>query len=117
MQNSEYVAFLPAKTTQNWASLFAQDDITLAPALHLTLGARVERNDYTGAHLLPTLRMAWAASPTQTVWAGASRTLRAPSRLDVDAFIPGSAPFLLRGGPRVRAERANVVELGYRGQP
>ena len=56
-------------------------------------------------------------APAHTLWASASRTVRAPSRLDADAFIPGSAPFLLRGGPRIRSEVATVVELGYRGQP
>jgi iron complex outermembrane receptor protein len=42
--------------------------------------------------------------------------VRAPSRLDVDAFVPGTPPFLLAGGPRVRSEVARVFELGYRGQ-
>jgi iron complex outermembrane receptor protein len=42
--------------------------------------------------------------------------VRAPSRLDHDAFVPGSPPFLLAGGPNVRSEIANVYELGYRGQ-
>ena len=115
--NSEIIAFLPAKVSQTWASLFAQDEIGLADKLRLTVGARVERNPYTGAELLPTARMAWTISPTHTLWGGLSRTVRAPSRLDADAFIPGRPPFLLRGGPVVRSEVARVAELGYRGQP
>ncbi len=115
--NSPYVAFLPAKTNQNWASLFAQDEIALRSNLRLVAGARVERNPYTGTEFLPTLRLAWTVAPAHTLWASASRTVRAPSRLDADAFIPGSAPFLLRGGPRIRSEVATVLELGYRGQP
>ena len=43
--------------------------------------------------------------------------MRAPSRLDRDAFVPGQPPFLLTGGPDVRSEVAKVFELGYRGQP
>jgi iron complex outermembrane receptor protein len=43
--------------------------------------------------------------------------VRAPSRLDVDAYIPGKPPYVLAGGPRVRSEVAKLVELGYRGQP
>jgi iron complex outermembrane receptor protein len=31
--------------------------------------------------------------------------------------VPGSAPFLLTGGPDVRSEVANVYEIGYRGRP
>jgi iron complex outermembrane receptor protein len=46
----------------------------------------------------------------------ASRTVRAPSRLDRDAFVPGKPPFLLDGGPDAISEVANVYEVGYRGQ-
>jgi iron complex outermembrane receptor protein len=50
------------------------------------------------------------------LWAAASRTDRAPSRLDHDVFVPGQAPFLLRGGPDVLSETADDYEIGYRGQ-
>lgn len=115
--NSDYLAFLPPKTSQAWSSLFAQDEIALGAGLRLIVGARLERNPYTGAEFLPTLRMAWTPSPAHTLWASASRTVRAPSRLDADAFIPGKPPYLLRGGPAIRSEVAKVLELGYRGQP
>jgi iron complex outermembrane receptor protein len=114
--NSRFVAFLPASDKQAWASLFAQDEITLADSLRLTAGARYERNPYTGAEFLPTVRLSWRVSPLHSVWAAASRTVRAPSRLDVDAFVPGAPPYLLAGGPQVRSEVARVFELGYRGQ-
>jgi len=114
--NSRFVAFLPASDRQAWASLFAQDQIALRDDLRLTAGARYERNPYTGAEFLPTLRLSWRMSPAHSLWAGYSRTVRAPSRLDVDAFVPGAPPFLLAGGPRVRSEVARVFEVGYRGQ-
>jgi iron complex outermembrane receptor protein len=117
VRNSVYVAFLPAKTSQRWASLFAQDEMALGDTLRLIAGARMERNPYTGTEFLPTLRLAWTLAPAHTVWASASRTVRAPSRLDADAFIPGVPPYILRGGPQVRSEVAKVIELGYRGQP
>ncbi len=115
--NSPYVAFLPAHLRQRWASLFVQDEIALDPALRLTLGARIERNDYTGREFLPNLRLAWKPRPEHLLWAAASRTVRAPSRLDHDTFVPGTPPFLLDGGADVRSETADVIELGYRGQP
>jgi iron complex outermembrane receptor protein len=115
--NSDIIAFLPADANQAWSSAFAQDEIALRDNLRLTLGARIEHNPYTGAEWLPTARLAWKTSPAHSFWAGASRTVRAPSRLDVDAFIPGKPPFVLEGGPQVRSEVARVVELGYRGQP
>jgi iron complex outermembrane receptor protein len=55
-------------------------------------------------------------APNQLLWSAASRTDRAPSRLDHDLFVPGQPPFLLRGGPGVLAETADDYELGYRGQ-
>lgn len=117
VDNSAVVAFLPARTTQQWASLFAQDQIALAQDWSLTLGSRIEYNEYTGTEWLPSVRLAWRLSPQHALWAAASRTVRAPSRLDADAYLPGRPPYLLRGGPRVRGEVAKVFELGYRGNP
>jgi iron complex outermembrane recepter protein len=117
VKNSAVVAFLPERDNQAWASLFAQDEIALRDTLRLTLGSRLERNDYTGTEFLPSARLAWRAAPAHAFWAAASRTVRAPSRLDVDAFIPGHPPYLLAGGPEVRSEVARVYELGYRAQP
>jgi iron complex outermembrane receptor protein len=114
--NSAYVALLPADLDEHWASLFAQDEIALPHDLRLTLGARMERNDYTGTEFLPTARLAWMWAPNQLLWSAASRSDRAPSRLDHDVFVPGAPPYLLRGGPGVLSETADDYELGYRGQ-
>jgi iron complex outermembrane receptor protein len=115
--NSTYVAFLPARLNQKWMALFGQDEITLPKRLRLTLGARSERNDYTGTEFLPSVRLAWNVAADHMLWTAASRTVRAPSRLDRDTFAPGQPPFLLTGGPNVVSEIANVYEVGYRGQP
>lgn len=117
VQNSQYVAFLPERLNQTWLSLFAQDEITLTPTLRATLGARVERNPYTGVEFLPSARLSWSAAPGHAFWAAASRAVRAPSRIDADTFIPGRPPYVLAGGSDVRSEVAKVFELGYRGQP
>ena len=114
--NSPLVAFLPPQLRQSWYSLFAQDEVALNDSVELTAGARAEHNPYTGTEFLPTLRLAWKPAPAHLLWAALSRTVRAPSRLDVDTFAPGKPPYILRGGPTVRAEVARVAELGYRGQ-
>jgi iron complex outermembrane receptor protein len=116
VDNSRFVAFLPARAKQAWASLFAQDEVTLRDDLRLTAGVRWERNPYTGAEFLPNVRLSWRATPAHAFWAAVSRTVRAPSRLDVDAYVPGAPPFLLAGGSGVRSETARVFELGYRGR-
>jgi iron complex outermembrane receptor protein len=116
VENSRFVALLPAKARQAWASLYAQDEIALRPDLRLTAGARVERNPYTGAEFLPNLRLSWHATPLHSFWSAVSRTVRAPSRLDVDSYIPGAPPYLLSSDAQARSEVARVFELGYRGQ-
>jgi iron complex outermembrane receptor protein len=116
IENSIYIALLPANLDQSWSSLFAQDEIALRDDLRLTLGLRAEHNDYTGTEFLPTARLAWKWAPNQLLWAAASRTDHPPSRLDHDIFVPGVPPYLLRGGPGVRAETADDYEIGYRGQ-
>jgi iron complex outermembrane recepter protein len=114
---SPIFAFLPADVNQQWTSLFAQDEISLGDDLRLTIGARFEHNDYTGTELLPNARLAWKPAPDHLLWAAVSRTVRAPSRLDRDAYVPAVPPFLLNGGRDVSSEVAKVFEVGYRGQP
>jgi iron complex outermembrane receptor protein len=115
--NSKSIAFLPAHVNQKWVAIFAQDEITLRKGLQLILGARSEHNDYTGSEFLPNARLAWKVGPDHLLWAAASRTVRAPSRIDRDVFVPGNPPFAIAGGPDVVSEIAKVYELGYRGQP
>ncbi|MES2935102.1 MAG: TonB-dependent receptor, partial [Pseudomonadota bacterium] len=116
VDNSVYFAFLPADVNQKWSSIFARDEVALSDTLRLVLGGRVERNVYTGNEFLPSARLAWKAAPDHLLWAAASRTVRAPSRLDRDAYVPGVPPFLLDGGRAVVSESARVYEAGYRGQ-
>jgi iron complex outermembrane receptor protein len=114
--NSAALAFLPAERDLNWWNVFVQDEIALRRDLGLTLGTRLESNDYTGVEVLPSVRLAWKPAPDRLVWSAISRAVRSPSRLDRELFAPGSAPFLLKGGPNFKSEVSNVAELGYRAQ-
>ena len=115
--NDDFVAFLPAETERAWTSLFVQDDITLGDRLRLTVGARIEDNDYTGGEFLPSARAAWRVTADDLLWAAASRTVRAPSRIDREFFFPANGPpFLIQGGAAFRSEVAEVYEVGYRAQ-
>jgi iron complex outermembrane receptor protein len=114
--DSPIVALLPANVNQSWLSVFGQDEIALTKELNLTLGARVERNPYTGYEFLPDARLAWKVKPQHLLWTAVSRAVRAPSRFDADAFVPRDPPFLLRGGPDIESEVATVYQIGYRGQ-
>jgi len=115
--NDDFIALLPAETDRAWASLFAQDEITLRDNLRVTVGARIEHNDYTGSEFLPSVRAAWQVAADDLVWVAASRSVRAPSRLDRELFFPANGPpFLIQGGPGFRSEVAEVFEVGYRAQ-
>ncbi len=110
------LAFLPAHRTLQWANLFAQQERTLLPDLRLTVGAKLEHNDYSGLDVLPSLRLSWKPAEDHLVWAALSRAVRAPSRIDADFYVPARPPFLLAGGPNFRSETADTAEIGYRGQ-
>lgn len=115
--NSAALAFLPAHVARQWFSAFAQDEIALAPdRFHVTLGAKVEHNDYTGFEIQPSGRLNWTISPSQTLWAAISRAVRAPSRIDRELFAPGQPPYFLAGGPNFQSETELAYELGYRHQ-
>ena len=111
------VAFFPAKVNQAWSSVFLQDEAALSESLRLTLGARAERNPYTGTELLPNARLAWKLSEDDLLWGAVSRATSSPSRLDVDAYSPGQPPFSLVGNPGYLSETAKVYEIGFRSQP
>jgi iron complex outermembrane receptor protein len=113
---SALVLFQPQKRTLSWANVFAQDQLRLGRAWRLTLGAKLERNSYTGVELLPNARISYEHSPHSTSWAGVSRVVRAPSRIDREFYFPGAPPFLIAGGADFKSEVANVIEAGHRGQ-
>jgi iron complex outermembrane receptor protein len=122
--NSPSFGFLPGDLGMNWSNVFAQDEIALQPQLKLTAGLKVEHNSYTGAEYLPNLRLAWNLDERQLLWTSLSRSVRAPSRIDRDLFVPsspiiiaGKPFFVLGGGPDFQSEVAKVLELGYRAQP
>jgi iron complex outermembrane recepter protein len=110
-------AFIPERRSLEWLHAFAQNQITLRTNLELTLGIRLERNDYTDWEFLPTARLAWGRRDAHTVWGAVSRAVRSPARLDREIFTPTSPPFIVGGGPGFDSEIAHVIELGYRAQP
>jgi iron complex outermembrane receptor protein len=115
-QPTANVLFVPSERTLTWSNVFAQYQWKLAEALQATVGAKLERNSYTGTEVLPSLRLAWEHSPRATTWAAVSRAVRAPSRIDRDFFFPGRAPFVIAGGPNFQSEVATVYEVGHRAQ-
>jgi iron complex outermembrane receptor protein len=114
--NDPTFAFLPPdKILTSW-NVYVQDEIAFSHAFVGTFGVKLDRNDYTGVEVLPSVRFGWQPRAEHLVWAAFSRALRAPSRFDRELFLPGTPPFLLAGGPEFESEVSWVYELGYRGQ-
>ncbi|HSV44163.1 MAG TPA: TonB-dependent receptor, partial [Ramlibacter sp.] len=118
--NSALLAFLPARQRLNLANVFAQDTVALGERLRLTLGAKLEHNNYTGMEFQPNARLAWQLTEQSLLWSSLSRAVRTPSRLDRElyAFLPANPSIVtLAGGPNFESEKLTALEIGYRAQP
>jgi iron complex outermembrane receptor protein len=125
--------FNPNDRSTDLFSAFIQDDIILVKnRLRLSIGSKLEDNDYTGFEIQPSGRIIWTPEGNQSVWAAVSRAVRTPSRAehDVQANLvvipPGVFPNLLSPLPLVYSNRGNqgfdseellAYELGYRVHP
>lgn len=101
----------PNSRADDLSNIYAQDVMSfLDDRLQFTLGAKLERNDYSGSEWQPNARLAWIPNPDHTLWTAVSRAIRAPSRLESDLTAP---PFL-SGNPNLEAEQLTAYEAGYR---
>jgi iron complex outermembrane receptor protein len=126
-KSSNPVHFNPKEKTIQLFSAFAQEEFTLiADRLRLTVGTKVEHDDYSGFELQPTARLLWTPSNNQTVWGAVSRAVRTPSRsnrgirVNAAAFpTAGGTTAILRlqGNENTISEDLLAFELGYRVQP
>ncbi|MGH7630046.1 MAG: TonB-dependent receptor plug domain-containing protein [Gemmatimonadales bacterium] len=116
---------VPNARSTHLVTAFAQDEITLArDRWYFTLGAALERNDFSGAELQPNVRLLWTPGSRHTIWSSVSRAVRIPSRLDADVrvgaqVVPGTPPTLVRfdGNEEFDSEELIALELGWRAEP
>src|SRR5690606_1883861 len=109
-------ALVPADRTHDLWSAFVQDEVRLADRVRLTLGSKVEHNDFTGWEVEPTLRLSVDFAERGLAWAAVSRAVRTPSRIDREISQPAAGPLVvLAGSPDFRSEEVIAVEAGYRG--
>jgi iron complex outermembrane receptor protein len=108
------------RTTQLFTG-FVQDEISLfAERVRLSLGAKVEHNDYSGFEAQPSARLLWRVADGHRLWLAASRAVRTPSRADTDqaqtVYLGPTQPIFLRatGDKDFESETAVVYEAGYR---
>ena len=114
--------------SDNLYSIFAQDEIIIIDDLiHLTLGSKLEHNDYTGLEVQPNARLLWTPHRRHSIWASVSRAVRTPNRAEHDVHfnsefievISGAPSFLvsLNGSSDFESEEVLANELGYRVMP
>ncbi len=126
------VDFLDRAETDYWVSGYLQDDISLiADTLRLTIGAKLEYNDFTGVEFQPGVRLFYRPNPDLALWGAVTRAVRTPSRFEraadfqLSALPPNSrrnptplpifASFL--GDPDAEAENLLALEGVLGAQP
>ena len=122
-RGSEFAGWNPPGAHDHLYSSFLQDEIAVLPEqLKLTLGSKLEHNDYTGFEVEPSARLAWTPTEHQTIWAAVSRAVHTPSWTDLHTYanlavIP-TTPYLTEistlGNPHLESEVETAYELGYR---
>lgn len=117
----------PDSNRSELLSGFLQDEIALRDDLTLTLGAKLENNEYTGTEVQPSIKGVWKTSEKQTIWASISKAVRTPSRIETGGrvvtgvvataappFLPDPILIELMGNEDMKSERQRSVEMGYR---
>ena len=115
--NTSTLLFLPEQRALTLSNLFAQDTISVARNLKLTLGLKAEDDPYSGWSPLPDVRLAFQLSERELLWASASRAIRSPTPFDVDVVEKLGGQVFLTGNGDFRPERVSTYQVGYRGQP
>lgn len=119
--NTPTVSFAPSSRTDPLYSAFIQDEVSLTASLVLTLGLKVEHNNYSGYERAPSIRMLWKATDRQRLWASVSRAYQPPSRADYSmSHLFVSKPTFKLGivpNQNLKSTKITSYELGYRFQP
>jgi iron complex outermembrane recepter protein len=124
LDNREIVLFSPTERNAQLFSAFVQDEISIIEdKLRLTLGTKVEHNDYTDWEVQPSARLSYTISKSQTAWFAASRAISTPSRAEHNITInqrivshPILGPTVIQqlGSPMMVSKELIGFELGYR---
>ncbi|WP_339677107.1 TonB-dependent receptor [uncultured Zhongshania sp.] len=105
------VGFIPPDRSLETTGIFLQDTIGFhKDSLKLTVGTKLEKNDFTGTEVQPSARLAWIIDEDRTLWGSISRAVRIPNRFDAELGLGG---FPL-GNPNLKAEEVVAYEMGYR---
>jgi iron complex outermembrane recepter protein len=121
-QSRGVFALDPASSRDRLYSGFVQEQFAVTPELRVTVGTKLEHNDFSGAELQPSGRVAWDFTGRQTLWGAVSRASRVPTRIERDISVDVTNPLgnpvvRLLGNPDFDSERLIAYEMGYRWEP
>jgi iron complex outermembrane receptor protein len=108
---------MPAEGTDYEHTGFVQDEIRLRHHWHLTAGAKLEWNNYSGFDLQPSARVLWSPGDKQSLWGGVSRAVTTPSDLEENFhLLAASAAIVVQvlGDHNFQSEDVIGYEIGYR---
>ena len=122
LAGTPYLHFSPDERTTHLFGTFIQDKITLSDTTNLTLGTKLEHNDYTGMEIQPSARIAYSPDDSTTLWASVARAVRTPTRSSDDVRLlqtvaavgTSSAYVQVAGDNDGKAEELTAYELGLR---
>ncbi len=109
--------FVPPSRNLTLGDAFAQDTLTLAKSLQLTVGIKLEDDPYSGWTALPDLRLSGDLNSRGVVWAAAERGVRSPTPFDRDVQEKSGPTLFLTGYSNFTTEKVSAYEVGYRIQP
>ncbi len=123
MSPLEIVSLSPSNVHNDLFSGFVQDEIRLPHDIRLTIGSKVQRDDFSGFQAQPTIRALWRPSERQAVWGAITSAVRTPSWTELfgtanaQGFVgPDGQPGLVvvQGNRSLKPERELSYETGYR---
>ncbi|OQY59644.1 MAG: hypothetical protein B6245_05570 [Desulfobacteraceae bacterium 4572_88] len=146
IDNFYFISFSPDEWDQHLFSAFFQDEISIIEdQLSVTLGTKIEHNDFTGFEYQPSIRFLWMPRARHSFWGAVSRAVRVPSRAERSGVqIERLSPFETEtndsgtsgdtdamnkwpkrginlctetGSDAFDSEKVTACELGYRLQP
>jgi iron complex outermembrane receptor protein len=120
LNSTNLISYTPETKNISIFNAFLQDKYSIInKKLFLTLGSKVDHNDFTGFEVQPNARLLYQISKSHSIWAAVSRAVRTPSIAEdtsrlASPGIPLGAVYSV-GNPSYQSENLHAYELGYRG--
>jgi iron complex outermembrane receptor protein len=113
-----FETLLPARATDHVHTGFFQDEIRVGEKASLTVGAKLQHNNFSGFDIQPSARLLWSPGARQSIWLGITRAVTTPSSLEEDFFLEGpvtATTFIqVVGNKHFKSEDVIGYEAGYR---